>query len=418
MALRLNCISIWLASAVVITPAHADYLYDSLGKHYSLGDAEAEIQTAYARLDSAKLSWLPDVNLTGNLYRRRFFNSNSSLPVEHDTRADAKLEGRIVLFEYYGLDKRVGKEQVGLALARYDLASRKLILWEALHSSFLRARSAKKQIAAYKDGIGQLKNLRRLAIGSVEAGELPKDTLTSIAIKIEKYTADIQLQELNFQSELTFLEAEIPHVKHSKVKFPRVPKGNGATLASISYRENPLVLSALQAVNLSKSELKEVKSELFPSIEAFASYGFDTKDYNLGKFNSRTKEGRIGVTLKIPLWFNPKETSKVDIERQEIWNKTTKVDKIRKGLRSDILQLVTKQRLSANYFKSLRSSQRKVDEQLANAFKGVRDGSVPPPSVIGDISESVDLQLSRILARTSQDLQTLELWKKIGRVPK
>jgi outer membrane protein len=299
-----------LAGLLAAQPALADDLisiYESaLISNPQLAAAEADYKAVLEQRPISRAGLLPSVDLSGTLSKQRYKNLDESRPATDSDNRIATINLNQPLFRYdrwlslKQADSRIAEAEANFAAARQELivtvAERYFNLLGA-QDNLVFARAEQDAIARQLEQAQQRFEVGLIAITDVHEAQAAYDL--AVSQEIDAVSALDEARDALRETAGQYYETVDPLREKLPLTTP-TPDSAGAWIEQ-ARQNNLRILAGQASVETALKEVRRQRSGHLPTLDLFASYGYQDSNFG-GIAPVERTTGEAGVRLNVPIY--------------------------------------------------------------------------------------------------------------------
>ncbi len=391
-------------------------LADAYGSNPTLGAARAELRAVNEGVPQALANWRPDLSVTGSA-GKAYLDSETSTTSSQQNLTPLAATASVVQPLYRG-----GRTLAATARAEQEVQSQRATLNSVEQSVLLRAATAYMNVWRDQSVVTFNENNERVILRQLEAtrdrftvGEVTRTDVAQAETRLALAAAERIAAEGALRADQAVYEEVVG--KGPGVLPPAPPlAGLPASLEEVirqSSARNPGILAATFAEKAARHRVREVRGELYPSLEINASLSHNEES---SARNSTTRRAQVLATLTIPLYQQGAVSSRVREAKQISNQRRIEIEEARRRAGQESSSAWEGLQTARAQIRSFESGVRAAEI----ALEGVRQENEVGARTILDIldaeQELLDAQVNLVRSQRDEIVAGFEVLTAIGRL--
>lgn len=362
-----------------------DCLKFGLGAHPSLQQAKSQMNSAEARIGSAKATSGTKVNFQSGVTQTHIDFQRSAGPGNSNSvtsRLSDSLSAKQLIYDAGQVKQRVNTLETSLNGAKADVKWQEILVAGAIKTAFFRVLQTQALVSVQEHALAGFREHLEKARGLVEVGSRPPYDITKAEVDLANSQVSLIQAESNYANALSDISKAVGY--EGKIGIQTPASQTRPVLPNTPWEEvwkdalsRPDLLSGEFASRASKSQISEAKKSKNPTLSSSANYDWGGTDTPLDR------SWNIGLSLSVPVLDGKLQKFQIQEARSNHRGSTARVDQLRQAIRAETEVTMTN---VANAFKRLEATEvllRQASESLHLAI-GRYDAGLSSPIEITD----------------------------------
>lgn len=388
----------------------------------AIKQAEGSVNASAARVGQRRSGYMPTIGLEGTYTNLQpdptiTFPGLGALQLYPENNYDAHIGLTQTIFDFGRVSSSLGAAKYNLSMARENLELVKTNYAFQTIQVFYSILLLKQSIVVQQQQIDSLDEALDMATKKVASGTATNfDELTTQVKVAEAQSQKIELDNMLRKQRITLGrlmgtgDSDKFDITGDFMSTSTAP--DEQALVDQALKNRLELMMAKDSENAAKSQLSASKSDNYPSIKGFFSYGY--KNGYLPDLSEIKQNTVAGGQLEFPLFNGLKTTNQVKESRGNFDSAQERTREVRDTVVSDVRQAVSEVLAATEKIKATELNEKLAEDAVGQAKVRYRSGVITNLDLLNAETSLAQAHLSHLQALYNYTLSTEALKKAVG----